>query len=262
MKNPFPTVKLIIASLAIASLLCLPAVTRADPVTLTLNSSLSYINASGAAFGLPYGGQAPGGMAASYSGSMVADLTAGVFTFSGGSSIVGIVNPAGPFSTDPYPGGPYAGNYGVTAGPTFITGYGYVIVNGVYGGMTLDLTTGTAQNGAAPVGMTDAWTAGTLTWGAANSALPFGPWNPVGGGVALMGGISGPDTSATLASWDGTTLILPITFHTTGSNRYEDWSGQLVATLSEVPEPSTLALAGMGMLVLAGLQFSRSRRSR
>jgi hypothetical protein len=253
MKKRFSPFKGIAASFAIASLLCLPAITHATPVTLTLDSSQSYLNMSGNAFTLSYGPQAEGSMTAFYGGTIAADLTAGVFTFTGGSSIVGMNNPAGPFVTSPFPGGPYPGNYGVTASG-FVTGIGAAIINGDLTGVSLDLATGTAQNGLAPSGMTDLWTAGSLIWGALTDLGPFGD-------NASMAGIYGSDTSAALVSWNGTQLILPITFHTTGANRYEDWSGQLVANISEVPEPSTLALAGMGLLGLLGLQFSRSRRS-
>jgi hypothetical protein len=258
MKRPSSSLKLIAASLAVASLLCLPAITRAELIPFHLNSSQSYLDASGNAFGLNFGPQAPGSMRSYFGGTMLVDLTAGVFTFSGGSSIVGLLNPAGPFSSVPYPGGPWPGNYGVTAGPTFIPGYNFVLINGVYTGMTLDLTTGTAQNGVAPTGMTDTWTGGTLIWGAANALVPTGPYTPIGGGASGMAGVFGANTSAALASFDGYTLTLPITFHTTGSNRYEDWTGQLVAT---IPEPSSLALAGIGLLGLVGLQFRRSRHS-
>jgi PEP-CTERM motif len=264
MKNPFSTLKLVAASLAVASLLCLPGVTQASPVTFTLDSSQSYITASGNAFGLSFSPQAPGAMTANYSGTITADLTGGVLTFSGGSSIVGINNPAGPFSSDPYPGGPWVGQYGVTAGPTYLPTYNYVVVNGAYSGMTLDLSTGTAQNGVAPSGMTDYWTAGSLTWGAANAILPAGPYSPIAGGVSSLASVYGSDTSSGPVYFDGNGLLLPISFHTTGSNRNEYWTGQLVGFIGEVtpiPEPSTLALAGMGLLGLAGLQFSRSRRS-
>jgi hypothetical protein len=258
MKNPFSSLKLVAATLTVSLLLCLPAITHAASTTLYLDSSLSYITASGNGFGLPFGPQAAGSMTAYYSGVIAADFNAGVFTFTGGSLITALNNPAGPFSSDPYPGGPWPGNYGVTAGPTFIPGYNFVLINGVYTGMTLDLTTGTAQNGVAPSGVTDKWTAGTLIWGAANAVVPTGPFTPVDGGSSSMADVSGANTSAALASFDGTTLTLPITFHTTGANRSEDWTGQLVAT---IPEPSMLALGSIGLFGLAGLQFLRSRRS-
>jgi hypothetical protein len=250
------SLKLITASLAVTSLLCLPATTHAEGYMFHLNSSQSYLDASGNAFGLNFGPQAAGSMRSYFSGTLAVDLTAGVFTFTGGSSMVGLINPAGPFSSVPYPGGPWPGNYGVTAGPTFIPGYNFVLINGVYTGMTLDLTTGTAQNGVALTGVTDKWTAGTLLWGAANAIVPAGPYTPIGGGASGMAGVFGANTSAALASFDGYTLTLPITFHTTGSNRYEDWTGQIVAV---IPEPSTLVLAGLGLLGLVGLQSRRSR---
>lgn len=259
MKTPFSLLKLVAATLAVTTILCLPATTRADRIALYLDSSQSYLDASGNAFGLNFGPQATGAMRANYSGIIAADYNAGVFTFTGGSLITALNNPAGPFTSDPYPGGPWAGNYGVTAGPTFVPTFNFVIVNGVYTGMSLDLTAGTAQNGVAPSGVTDQWTGGTLIWGAATAIVPTGPWTPAGGGASPMAGVAGADTSATLVSFDGTTLTLPITFHTTGSNRSEDWTGQLVAV---IPEPSTLALAGIGLLTLAGLQYYRLRRTR
>ncbi len=263
MKKPLSSFKGIAASLALASLLCLPAITSATPVTLTLDSSQSYITLSGSVLGVSFGPQATGSMTDYYSGSIAADLNAGVLTFSGGSSITALNNPTGPFSVYPYPGGPIAGNYGVFGGPSFIPGYNFVEVNGAYTGLSLDIGAGTAQNGMAPSGMMDLWLGGTIVYGVLNSTSPSGPFAPLTGSTSGISLSPATDTSTGLVSWNGNTLVLPITFQTTGgSGRIENWSGELVASISEVPEPSTLALAGMGLLGLAGLQYSRTRRSR
>jgi hypothetical protein len=242
-----------VLGLGVGALLCASISAQAATVTLNLDSTQSYLDATGNAFTLNFGPQGAGSMRDYFGGTITADLTAGVFTFTGGSSIVGLLNPAGPFIIAPTPGGPIPGNYGVKAGPTFITGYGLVTVNGSYGGMALDLTGGgTAQNGLASSGLTPTWTAGVLTWGAYGG----GGATPIGGGTSSLVGVNGPNTSASLVSWDGNTLILPVTFHTTGSNRYEDWTGQLVAV---VPEPSSLVLVGFGLLGL--VSFRRLRTS-
>ncbi len=258
MKNSFCSSRLVVAALALAAVLSVPTTTRAGQMALYLNSSQSYLDASGNAFGLNFGAQAPGSMRSYFSGILSANYAAGVFTFTGGSLISALNNPAGPFSSQPYPGGPWPGNFGVTAGPTFIPGYNFVVINGVYTGLTLDLTSGTAQNGVAPTGVTDLWTGGSLIWGAANAVVPTGPFTPISGGNSSMAGVSGPNTAAALVAFDGTTLTMPITFHTTGSNRYEDWTGQIVAV---IPEPSALAIAGVGLLGVAALQHRRSRRN-
>jgi hypothetical protein len=246
------SIKLTAGSLAVATLLCLPVSTpAATPVTLTVNSSRSSITLAGNAFTLNYSQQSAGSLLDAFSGTITANEVGGVLSFSGGSSIVGLVNPAGPFSTSPYPGGPYAGNYGMTSGPSFVPPYGIVTVNGTYTGLTLDLTAGSVQNGSASSGLIATWTAGNLLWGAATSA-----YGPQGGSSSLVG-VTGPDTSASLVSWDGTTLTLPVTFHTTGSNRYEDWSGTLVATVV-VPEPTSLGLALLGLGLLAAKKGRRN----
>ena len=73
MKNPLPSLRLVAATLTVSSLLCLPAITRADPVALYLNSSLSYLDANGVAFGLNFAPQAAGSTRAYYSGIIAAD---------------------------------------------------------------------------------------------------------------------------------------------------------------------------------------------
>jgi hypothetical protein len=121
-------------------------------------------------------------------------------------------------------------------------------LNGAYRSLVLDLS-GTAANGSAPSGVNLTFTGGHLDWGAIIS--PSTPY----GGTSSMIGVSGLDTSSSLVSFDGTTLSLPVQFHTLGSNRYEDWSGTLVAV---IPEPSSIALALVGL----GLFAARARGRR
>lgn len=244
------SIKLTAGSVAVATLLCLPVSTPAAPVTLTVNSSLSSITLAGNAFTLNYQQQAAGSLLDAFSGTIVANEVGGVLTFSGSSSITGVMG--GPWATSPYPGGPYAGNYGVTNGPAFVPPYGIVTLNGTYTGLTLDLTGGSVQNALPSSGLVETWTAGTLIWGANTSG-----YGPQGGTSSMVGVTTAGDTSATAVTWDGTTLTLPVQFHTIGSNRYEDWSGVLVATVV-VPEPTSLGLALLGLGLLAAKKARRN----
>lgn len=224
---------------------------RADLITLNVNSAQSSITLAGNAFGLNYGPQAPGSLTAAWSGTITADRNGGVLTFASGSSITALVNSTGPYTTAPNPIGTEPGNYGVTTtGP--VAGFGTVTINGVYKNLVLDITAGTAQNGAALNGATLSFTAGALDFGIANPA-------PLSVGTSNLVGVSGPNTSLTNVSWDGTTLTLPIAFSTTGSNRVENWSGVLVATIVAVPEPSSVALTSLGLaaLVVCARRFRR-----
>jgi hypothetical protein len=115
-------------------------------------------------------------------------------------------------------------------------------LNAAYRSLTFDITGGTATDGAAPAGMNLGFTAGHLDWGAVVSPnTPFG-------GTSSMVGVAGANTAATSVSFDGNTLRLPITLHTIGSNRFEDWTGTLVAVIPE-PSSATLALVGFGLLL-------------
>ncbi len=240
-----------VAALTASVSLVIPA--QAEQFLFVIKPNQSILTMSGAAFGLPVTAQSgnPNSLVDSWSGTILADLTAGVLTFSGGSTITASLNtPA--FSTFPNPGTGGVDNYGVF-GSGLVSGVGLVLqLNGAYRSLTLDIPAGTAVNGAAASGMNLAFTAGHLDWGAV-----VAPSTPYGGSSSMVG-VNGANTSAGLVSFDGTTLSLPIQLHTTGSNRFEDWAGTLVAV---IPEPSSMALAMLGLGFVAVNRRARDRRS-
>lgn len=246
--------KMIVGAVTLAATLAVPASSQADPISLSVVSLSSNLTLSGQAFTLPYAPQVAGSLTAAWSGTISGDLTGGIFTFSGGSSITGLVNPTGPFTILPNPStnngnpGSMDASYGVTA-TGIVPTIGLSTVNGVYRSLILNITTGTAQNGLAPSGLTMQFTTGTLDYGAAT---------PLGNipGTSNLAGVNGLNTSAGLVSWDGTTLTLPVTFHTVGSNRDEFWTGTLVAVA--VPEPTTVAF--LSVLGLGAGYYGYSRR--
>ena len=231
-------------------------------VILNVNSALSSLTLAGEVGGSgtpPVGGivftqQTPGSLVANYGGTITADLTAGVFTFSGGSFITALQNPNGPFSTAPNATLPAISNYGVTAsGPVPLLGNAATTVNGVYGNLVLDISAGTAQNGVA-TGATMNFKSFELDFGISAPSIPF---TQSGNDITAKSGLN---TSLTQVSWDGTTLRIPIAFQTIGgSGRIENWSGSIIAA---VPEPSSIAL--MSLVGMVGLSYAsiRGRRAK
>lgn len=251
MKNTFSS---LLGTAVLGALVSVGVSSRAAVYSFNVNPSLSSLTLSGAAFGLPV--SEPSGHAGSlldaWSGTIAVDYTGGTLTFLGGGSLIASLNtPASPpFSTYPNPGTSGTDNYGVF-GSGLVSGVGLVLqLNGAYRSLVLDITSGTAVNGSAPSGVNFAFTGGYLDWGAVIS-----PSTPYGGNSSMIG-VTGANTSSSLVSFDGTTLTLPVALHTLGSNRYEDWVGQIVAV---IPEPSsvTLALVGLGLFVAR----ARARRS-
>jgi len=261
MRNHFHSLCLSLSAAVLATQLFIP--TRASAVSVTYNvvGGSSSLTLSGQAFGLAYGGQGGNSSALvdSWTGTITGDLNAGVLTFSGGSSITAVLHPLGPFSTSPL-SVPTSGldNYGVNASG-FVTGLGVAVVNGIYRNLSLDITAGSVTSGLAPSGTTLTFT-GT-------SKLDYGillngsPYPPVGGGSSSLLNVSGANTASALVALDsgtgyGSTLVLPVTFHTIGSNRFEDWTGTLIAV---VPEPSSLGLFALGLTSLLAIRNRKVR---
>ncbi len=239
---------------AAASFLSVTCATQADTVTFNIDSAQSSLTISGLAFGLPYTQQSAGSLVDAFGGTLVADLTGGVLTFSGGSSITALTNPSGPFNTAPNPIGFEAGNFGVQANG-FVTGYGVANIKGAYKDIVLDLTSGTVQNGLAPSGQNVNPTAGTLDYGIVLNANPFQA------NSSSIVGKGGLNVATGIATFDGTVLTLPVQFSSpTYANRNETYTGVIVADIVPAPEPSTLALAGLGAAGFAGWSFRRSRK--
>ena len=232
---------------------------QAGTVILNVDATQSSLALTGGAFGLPFTQQNPGSLSANFGGTIQADLTGGVFTFSGSSTITGIVNPTGPFTTFPNPIGSEPGNYGVV-GTGAIPAFGIpsATINGVYKNLVLDITAGTSQNGSASVGGMIKFTGGVLDFGAFNNTTNSAVIG--GSGTSNLQSASTANTSASLVSWDGTTLRIPVAFQTTGGNgRVENWSGSIIAA---VPEPSSIAL--ISLVGMVGLSYAsiRSRRAK
>jgi hypothetical protein len=245
--------------LGVGALLGLSISAQAVTVTYNINSALSSLTLSGQAFTIPMTVQSAGSDVAFFKGTITADLTGGVLTFTGGSLITAILNPGAPYSHFPGAGVNGIENYGVTCPNTFVPALGaFVQVNGVYRDLSLDITAGTAQNGLAASGMTLGFTgASALDYGILANGSPF----QASTSLLNSAGDSGANTSASLISLSlgtgtyGDTLTLPVSLHTTGSNRDQFWNGTLVAV---VPEPSSMALIGLGLLGLVTFRRIRS----
>jgi hypothetical protein len=237
-------------ALALAGAVALSTSARAASVTYKVVGDGSSLTLSGSVEGFPANPQSPGADVARWSGVITGDLTGGVFTFTGGSSITALVNPAGPFSTAPYVSVPGGDNYGVIAAGNLGFPYGNSTVRAAYRHLTLDIVTGTATHGGVPTGMTFRFVG--------ESRLDYGVQTQFlgnTGGVTLLDGVNGTNTSPSLVSLDPatgySTLALPVRFQTTGdNNRVENWTGTITALAA--PSPATLNITRNG----AGVDIS------
>jgi hypothetical protein len=226
--------------------------------SLTLSGLIAYHFPTASDPGLTSNAQAPGSLSDQWGGTLTANFSGGILTFTGGSVITAALNPSAPFAGNP---GHTSGidNYGVWA--SGLISAGSLSVTGSYEGLVLDIPAGTAQDGAAPLGMSLSFTGGSLEY--SYFALALGG---AGTGTSAMQSSTGTGANTTLGLVSLTTvgnemtLTLPIQFQTTGgTGRVEDWSGQIVA-VATIPEPSTVTVALLGLGLLAARVRARTRR--
>ncbi len=242
----------VVCAVALTSLLtttahAVPVVFTVDPahsnIFVNTNPAVSPSNPTGdvtTLLGVTVMEQTPGSGTDSYSGTIAADETGGVLTFTGGSNIVGALNPAGPPPYTPTtPSG--TDNYGIQT-VTAVPGFGVVSValrNGVF-----DITSGIVSNNTIPSGVNLQVLPGGF------AATPLGPSSTAGAGADSTG------VAASLTTAGGIeTLILPVT-RITGSTAHVVLIGEIVAT-RQVPEPSTFVLAGVAMAGLASIVWRK-----
>ena len=257
----------LIGVVAITALMSVAVSSQAAMLTFNVDQGASYLNLSGLIAyhypsptdaGLTSNPQATGSMSNPWGGTITADLTGGVLTFTGGSVITAAPNPGAPFIGNPtHTTG--IDNYGIWS--SGLISVGSLSITGSYQGLVLDIPAGTVHNGATPSGMNLSFTGGAIEY---NGFAPALGGAFVGTSAMAGSGGTGANTTAGLVSLTtvGTTelLILPIQFQTTGgSGRVENWSGQIIA-LATVPEPSTIAVALLGLGLLAARVRSRTRR--
>ena len=274
MKTPSFRLYHLAGSLAVAGALCLSVTTRGATVSLYVDQSLSQLTLAATlavpAYGVPptpSTAQGGSGLVDNWGGTIVGDSTGGIFTFSGGSSINALLNPAStgltfrPNGADPNSsvgGWVWSGqdNYGAVNLP-----FGQFWYT-AYRNLTLDITAGTGTLAGAPAsGMTLGFTAGQSDNSGPAFALGYssGVSSGAGGGVwAITGGVNG---SAGNVTWDGTTLTIPVVLTTSSFNNGllvngETWTGEIVA---HVPEPSSLTLGALGVGALTLMSFRRGR---
>ena len=260
-------------TMVVATALCLFA-SSAQAARLTVDPNQSFLTIGGKIDASSVGGagyanlvkqaQAAGSLTASYTGWVDIDLQPGTIQLLPGSNMVAATTgnwaPAdlGP-GNDPV-GGSSPANYGIT-----IPQLGAFAQ---YNTLRLDFGAPTYALPSTPVAL-----GGGGTFDLAGQAMSF-----TTGRYAIVSGIgNGEDdvvgfptvfgtSAADVGSWDGTTLIIPV--HSTVTYTLQDtpaiydtitFTGQIVAV---IPEPSTMIMAGLGVVGLVTVGYrSRKRKA-
>jgi hypothetical protein len=272
----------ILAAAAVAAFGLVASSAQAAVVNLVIDPSASSLALSGE-IDAPSIGQAHkaflpqgvGALTTTYSGSINIDLQPGTIQMLPGSSIVAA--DSGIWAPAPGPGGPNddpVGSFG-GAGSTSAN-YGVMIpsfgVQQNYMGLVFDF--GVPAQPAIPTGIPSAPVAlsggGTFnltgqgmafTAGRQLFVSPLGNDNSSAAGFPTLFGTNGSG----VGSWDGTTLVIPVfstlTYQINASpaiNTTVQFSGFITARV--VPEPSTILMAGMGVVGLVTVGYRARKR--
>lgn len=236
--SPFSRRPFAVFAAAAAFLGCSPA--QAALVTYDIDEFVSGLTLSGTFAGQPIVEQSPGSLFDFWDGTITGDLLGGTLTFSGGSSVVALANPFGPFG----PAGSGVENYGGQV-PAFLA-------VAATRDMIFDLTSGSVTHGASAAGTSTITTligrsdyfVAPATSGSSNFA----------GKTALNQSLGVVSITESLGV---ETLNLPMSFTYTSSNGIiQTFTGSMVAT-RPVPEPTSALLAAAGVAIVA----TRRRRS-
>jgi hypothetical protein len=219
----------------------------ASPVAFTIDASRSSYHivnvqtdgasppaplANSTILGVPVIPQSAGADTDALSGTISADETGGVLTFNGTSAITLAANAGGPFLPATNPG---TDNFGIVATGTPAGTIDVAIRNWVF-----TILSGTASNGQLP-------SAGSIVLSTTSGYQQ----NSVSGQASLVGqsGADVANTPVSLTTSGGIeTLVLPvIRLPVSGTPGQIYIEGTIVATRA-VPEPSTLALAGLALM--------------
>lgn len=225
-------------------LLLSTSLVRAVIVTYTVDSTLSSLTVGGNASGAPLTAQTAGADKVAYKGTVTGDLSGGILTLTGGSSLVAGLNTVAPFI--PAPSGSAVDNYGV-----FIAGSAN---NGAiaFRDLQFDLPSGNITSGS-PTTAPFQFTAGFADYNIPSIGAPGTlPLAPASSANAAAG-------SALISTAGGTeTLTFPVSLsYVAGGGVTITYTGNITATRA-IPEPAAPALTLLG---LVGVTAARRRRA-
>ncbi len=226
----------------------------------TIDSSQSSLTLSGSftsGVSIDFEQQLPGSLVTNYSGTIVGDLSGGVLSFAGGSTILALGEPFNTYNPKTQKSGNYD-NYGIALVPAIN------LAEAALRDLQMDFVAGSVQDNQVP-DMTNGISLEYALFTYAVYSNPFGITPFSGEDELSEGGVDNTTSGKATLTNDGVTetLIIPIRRYSVLESDDGDVEielvGQLYATRA-VPEPSTFLLFGLAMLGFVGVAWRKSRR--